>query len=623
MGTVADLGSKKDWNTFEKIFGPVFWYAGTNPPITSKWQSVKKLPQGTRIDYSPDGEMYAKTPGGEEHRLYESKFDLPRRWDGKEIYLDLDKLLYDYYNEVKASYRGKIKDRILAVCNTIREMLRLYLHGYPSDAYLKMKELMEVLDEAPLYTNGNDERIKYLYRMSSVPENIDDKSRIFHAPYNIRPKIRTYRYSIAGYPSLYLAESLQLAEEEMHLFRDKKTAIAARFEFDKEFADKNITKILDFGIRPQDLVSNEPLEGVIEGVHSVSNNGTEKALQLKIEKLRDAFEKGVINADTIKQEFIKRNGLNGSIKPRNRKALSAPERYMLWYPLIAACSYVRTNREDHFAPEYIIPQLLTQWMRSENTGELVGIRYFSCYSRSASEVGCNYVFPTSGDPIILRDGIRQYCPVLNEAFKFTGTEYLPEYTQGLVDMERVLVRKRAERVFKLTRADFKNENKVELPSQLMYIAARSFMNCTKLNSVRKKDGKTIKGEFVIDGIVSIGDEAFSGCKSINELILCSNLKTIGIKAFKDCIRLQTVTFPMGFEKLDNEAFCGCSALKSIQLKKSIRKIGPRAFGDCPALKTIEFDGTKDEWDAIDKDPSWIDVNNGCELYYKGGKMLIN
>ena len=81
-----------------------------------------------------------------------------------------------------------------------------------------------------------------------------------------------------------------------------------------------------------------------------------------------------------------------------------------------------------------------------------------------------------------------------------------------------------------------------------------------------------------------------------------------------------MTFPMGFEKLDNEAFCGCSALKSIQLKKSIRKIGPRAFGDCPALKTIEFDGTKDEWDAIDKDPSWI--NNGCVLRYKGGEMQI-
>ncbi|MBR6429508.1 MAG: leucine-rich repeat domain-containing protein [Clostridia bacterium] len=622
MGTIADLGSKKDWNTFEEIFGPVFWDAGTNPPITSKWQSVKKLPQGTRIDYYPDGEMYAITPGEEKHRLYESKFDLPRRWDGKEIYLDLDKLLYDYYNEVNENYQGTIKDRILVVCDTIREMLRLYLHGYPSDAYLKMKELMEVLDEAPLYTNGNDERIKYLYRMSSVPENIDDKSRIFHAPYNIRPKIRTYRYSIAGYPSLYLAESLQLAEEEMHLFRDKKTAIAARFEFDKEFADKNITKILDFGIRPQDLVSNEPLESEIEGVHSVSKNGAEKARQLKIEKLRAAFEKGVINADKIKQKFIKRNGINGSIKPRKRKALSAPERYMLWYPLIAACSYVRTNREDHFAPEYIIPQLLTQWMRSENTGELVGIRYFSCYSRSASEVGCNYVFPTSGDPIILRDGIRQYCPVLNEAFKFTGTEYLPEYTQGLVDMERVLVRKRAERVFKLTRADFKNENKVELPSQLMYIAARSFMNCTKLNSVSKKAVKTNVGEVVIGGIVSIGDEAFSGCKSINELILCSNLKTIGIKAFKGCKGLQTVTFPMGFEKLDNEAFCGCSALKSIQLKKSIRKIGRRAFGNCPALKTIEFDGTKDEWDAIDKGPSWIKVNNGCVLYYKGGQMQI-
>ena len=37
---------------------------------------------------------------------------------------------------------------------------------------------------------------------------------------------------------------------------------------------------------------------------------------------------------------------------------SVREAYLLWYPLIAACSYIRTNKKDPFAAEYIVPQLL-------------------------------------------------------------------------------------------------------------------------------------------------------------------------------------------------------------------------------------------------------------------------
>ncbi len=44
-----------------------------------------------------------------------------------------------------------------------------------------------------------------------------------------------------------------------------------------------------------------------------------------------------------------------------------------------------------------------QWVRSEidqsgygDYNQLIGIRYFSCASVRASDIGFNYVFPTSG-----------------------------------------------------------------------------------------------------------------------------------------------------------------------------------------------------------------------------------
>ena len=113
------------------------------------------------------------------------------------------------------------------------------------------------------------------------------------------------------------------------------------------------------------------------------------------------------------------------------KNVNVRSAYLLWYPLIAACSFIRTNKNDPFAAEYIIPQLLMQWVRSEiNSKEhedidnLTGIRYFSCASVRASDMGFNYVFPTSGQQ---KSSDLPYCSVLTRAFCLTKPVYIHEY----------------------------------------------------------------------------------------------------------------------------------------------------------------------------------------------------
>ena len=69
-----------------------------------------------------------------------------------------------------------------------------------------------------------------------------------------------------------------------------------------------------------------------------------------------------------------------------------------------------------------------QWVRSEMTSResvytrLVGIRYFSCASVKASNMGVNYVFPASG-----RKNEKSFCPILSKAFKLTKPQYLHEF----------------------------------------------------------------------------------------------------------------------------------------------------------------------------------------------------
>ena len=110
--------------------------------------------------------------------------------------------------------------------------------------------------------------------------------------------------------------------------------------------------------------------------------------------------------------------VNGEIDTRRGRKLYAGDivkfngeeikkRYLLWYPLIAVCSYIRVNKSDPFAAEYIIPQLIMQWTRStnkfHNRNEILGIRYFSCASVKAlfsASVTSSSVFPSTSSSLI-------------------------------------------------------------------------------------------------------------------------------------------------------------------------------------------------------------------------------
>src|SRR5690606_36080601 len=51
--------------------------------------------------------------------------------------------------------------------------------------------------------------------------------------------------------------------------------------------------------------------------------------------------------------------------------------FFMLFPLIACCSVKVKNPEDTFKPEYIIPQLLLQWVR--NNDRIDGIKYKSTH----------------------------------------------------------------------------------------------------------------------------------------------------------------------------------------------------------------------------------------------------
>lgn len=340
----------------------------------------------------------------------EEQFFLPIRWDGVDFSDTLRKLYTNYLIQIEQylpkSHSQKNYDpdnavlyrRIKQVCGLLSKSVSYYLNGFPSRAFNSLNRAMRILMEQPLkvYTKSVLEQFEQsnnrihrdclqLFRVARVYDNRPyPRSRIFHTPYSLRSRVSTNRYSIAGHPSLYLGTSLELCCNELKIVPSD-LAIAARFQLERELEYSNtVIRVIELGIKPQDFLFEE------------QNDNAQR---------------------TIPRYLLQ----NKSIRTA----------YLLWYPLIAACSYIRVNKDDPFAAEYIIPQLLMQWVRMEGESnhsseydQLIGIRYFSCASVKSSDMGFNYVFPTSGQQISPN---LPFCSVLARSFRLTKPVFIHEY----------------------------------------------------------------------------------------------------------------------------------------------------------------------------------------------------
>lgn len=318
--------------------------------------------------------------------MREDIFHLPKLRSEKDYYSDVNCLFEEYQNKVGLILNEDEAAEISDICTGILDSINAYNDGLPHRSYRHFKKRMDILNRGrnrlvlfqksnliSRYVEDQNDPL-HLYRVRAIAENRTySRAEIFHTPYHLREKVATCRYSISGFPSLYMGTSLALCVEES-IQKSDRLFIGSRFQMNRSTRDNgNINiQVMDLSIKPQDFLKVPDVDG-------------------------DVFYSQEDGGDLAR-------------------------RYLYWYPLIAACSFIRKSKSDPFSPEYIIPQLLMQWVReqyekSSPHKELIGIRYFSCASRKAAELGFNYVFPVSGkseEPLG-----NHYCSVLASAFKLT------------------------------------------------------------------------------------------------------------------------------------------------------------------------------------------------------------
>ena len=120
---------------------------------------------------------------------------------------------------------------------------------------------------------------------------------------------------------------------------------------------------------------------------------------------------------------------------------------------------------------------------------------------------------------------------------------------------------------------------ITLPDGIISIGQSAFSGCSGLGSIA-----------IPEGVTAIGSYAFrnSGIESIK---LPSTLESLGENAFELCSRLKSIEIPNGITAISNNTFAGCSGLVSVVLPDEVTSIGEYAFDECEKLSSINFPST--------------------------------
>ena len=140
---------------------------------------------------------------------------------------------------------------------------------------------------------------------------------------------------------------------------------------------------------------------------------------------------------------------------------------------------------------------------------------------------------------------------------------------------------------------------VRFSDTVQKIGARAFYNCTSLRSVEwgkeleeiQENAftgcKNLEGTlFLPDSLKCICRDAFSGCASIDSLVLPDSVSELGTYAFINCVGLKEIKIGKGLSKLSRGVFRGCSRIHELVVPENILLIEEDAFCKCTNLERV-------------------------------------
>lgn len=263
-------------------------------------------------------------------------------------------------------------------------VLRKYDEGKIVSASMDAFSLFDTMKSQLMIRYSGAFRREVYYRIRGIREDNSfplERKELFHIPHSKNFLVGTERYSMPGHPCLYLASQAELGWYECG--KPAKFAIA---KFDIPQEKDNYLKFIDF---------------------------SEKLLPLK-HSFFCWFHNEKDDIEAVRKYLLK---------------------YLYTYPLRAACSVAVKHSGSKFIEEYVMPQLLLQWVVTDK--DFDGIRYESCNADESVRAlgGHNIVlvtkrFDEDGLDVKLRDCIKMGNPEIIDTTTITPDPRISDLLVG-------------------------------------------------------------------------------------------------------------------------------------------------------------------------------------------------
>ena len=142
---------------------------------------------------------------------------------------------------------------------------------------------------------------------------------------------------------------------------------------------------------------------------------------------------------------------------------------------------------------------------------------------------------------------------------------------------------------------------ITIPASVANIGAFAFSNCRSLTSVT-----------IPEGVVTVRYGVFSGCSALVEASIPTTVTSIEEEAFQNCGSLSSVTIPDGTTAIGKYAFEGCSGLKSVTLPASVTEVGAYAF-HTSSIEKVYIDDL--DW--------WLNLSDSNGFTLPHGDLYVN
>ena len=188
----------------------------------------------------------------------------------------------------------------------------------------------------------------------------------------------------------------------------------------------------------------------------------------------------------------------------------------------------------------------------------------------------------------------------------------PWQTDGIpVEAERVVIAEGITHIGSRSFYVFTKLSSLELPESLDSIGYEAFFGCDSLREVELPKGvsKMDFGVFKLcDNLVKVKLsnnlqqlplDTFRQCKSLKYVDFGNSpIKSIGQNAFNGCSSLEEVHLPVQLTTILDMAFYNCSSLRYVDMWADVANIWDYAFYGCDSLDELCFWGSQASWDKI-------------------------